>query len=258
MRKTGKILVTLFPLAGLLFSCAQEKNMNIDEGLEFMTICQSKDKALVLTGSKYSLLSQMSYTSPESTSVLTNSLEISYSNDPAYVLSVKVSDSTAQDSYTINKAGNNYTVSKNNGTFAPSDPVNDAYIATFFEFPSYLVLQNQTAVEPALNYLSSVSKKETNPLTSYNLTTTGAGEAKVTLRGKSLAFSSFFSETNGVIQNNVTSISLSFKNYLLVEVDASFTLSNLSTLSARKLNAFPASSGEKNYGGTIKNVFSYQ
>jgi hypothetical protein len=226
-RNPCKILLCLSSLA--LFSCAgtNEKAITIDDAQTLLATCLTKDSSATLSGTSYTFTSTITAPKDLQADLPYLSLKVVYSNATTYLTNIARVTASGTDNYAVTKSIDSssgkttYFLARNGADPAAYDPINDAYLANFFELPTYLLNENIYGLNGATTLLGQVQNKAENHLSSYNLYSSGGGQLNMTLRGSALDFTALFTETPQ-INTNVTSIHFQLENYLMTALEADY------------------------------------
>lgn len=254
-----RYLVIPFLLLSLLSACSEKTVITIENAESILQEALNRGKSLTLSGTSYRLSSSIHYhylTSAASEHSL--SINVDYANANAnYSTNIVIESDQRVSTYKINKDSTSaYFIDDGTGQRA-YDASKDSFIRNFFELPTYFVDQNLLGTDPLLKYLIAVSDSTKNTLASYNCYSSGGGDLEVRLESQpnsALDFTSFFSESEGVVGNNVSEITIALSNYLITSASANF--------SSKPSASGSASTGEVSlsntaYEGSLASFFTY-
>jgi hypothetical protein len=208
MKKRNALLI--LGLASLaLPACStinNNKTIDIASGLSLLSSIHDYAANNTLSGLNYSLSIVTSiYRSAESLEaseepLSSKSVSLVYDKSQSYYLTYD--DGVASKGFAIDTNGD-YLVKENDVSRA-FDSKKDSAILPYIDLPGYFMNLTLAFCDASTNYLTLVNNSESNPLTSYSLTSSGGGSLSVHLTGKKMDYNSCFADADSLVDSNLT------------------------------------------------------
>jgi hypothetical protein len=224
MKKKEVLLAALASLA--LVSCGINNNKTIDiaSGLSLLSSIHDYAQNTALSGKNYSLqivtsvyLSEDSLTAEEG-SLSSKSVSVIYDKSQDYFLTYD--DGSASKGFAVDTNGD-YLI-KENGVSRGFDSTKDSALLPYVDLPGYFVNLTLAFCDASTTYLSMVNNNESNPLTSYSLSSSGSGSLAVHLTGNKLDFNACFADADPLISSNLTLMRGEVSGSYLVSLTAAY------------------------------------